>query len=65
MGINVGNLIINGEPIVTNGEQTDKEIVIVEKPVAQENGTVMVNGKQKRFHKRMSQYMIDMLTTED
>ena len=65
MGINVGNLIINGEPIVTNGEQTDKEIVIVEKPVVQENGTIMVNGKQKRFHKRMSQYMIDMLTTED
>lgn len=65
MSINVGNLIINGEQVVIGGDKTDKEIVIVEKPAIQENGTVMVNGKPKKFHKRMSQYMIDMLTTED
>jgi hypothetical protein len=65
MSINVGNLIINGETVVMGSDNANKEIVIVEKPAVQENGTVMVNGKAKRFHKRMSQYMIDMLTTED
>jgi len=64
MGINVGGLVINGKSIVTD-ENSDKEIVIIEKPVIQENGTVMINGKQKKFNKRLSQYMIDMLTTED
>jgi hypothetical protein len=65
MAINVGNLVINGTTVIENGASIDKEIVIVEKISAQENGTVMVNGKPKRFHKRMSQYMIDMLTTEE
>lgn len=64
MGINVGGLVINGKSVVTD-ENSDKEIVIIEKPVIQENGTVMINGKQKKFNKRLSQYMIDMLTTED
>jgi hypothetical protein len=64
MGINVGGLVINGKSIVTD-ENSDKEIVIIEKPVIQENGTVMINGKQKKFNKRMSQYMIDMLTSEE
>ena len=64
MGINVGNLVINGKSII-NSENADKEIVIIEKPTLQEDGTVMINGKQKRFHKKMSQYMIDILTTED
>lgn len=63
MAINVGNLVIKGAAVANKA--TDKEIVIVEKPAVQENGTVMVNGKPKRFHKRMSQYMIDMLTTEE
>ena len=64
MGINVGGLVINGKSIVTD-ENSDKEIVIIEKPVIQENGTVMINGKQKKFNKRLSQYMIDMLTSEE
>ena len=64
MGINVGGLVINGKSVVT-GENSDKEVVIIEKPIIPENGTVMINGRQKKFNKRMSQYMIDMLTTED
>ena len=64
MSINVGGLVINGKSVIT-GEHADKEIIIIEKPVIQENGTVMINGKQKKFNKRISQYMIDILTTED
>jgi hypothetical protein len=64
MAINVGNLVIKGVDIVKAQEEAStKEIVLSEKPMPEH--TVMVNGRPKRFHKKMSQYMIDMLTTEE
>lgn len=64
MAINVGGLVVNGVDVVKAEEgSTTKEIVIAEKPMPEH--TVMVNGRPKRFHKKMSQYMIDMLTTEE
>lgn len=30
-----------------------------------EDGTVIINGKPKKFNKKMSAYMIDMLTSEE
>ena len=64
MAINVGALVVNGVDVVKAQEDsTTREIVIAEKPMPEH--TVMVNGRPKRFHKKMSQYMIDMLTTEE
>jgi hypothetical protein len=64
MAISVGGLIVNGVDVVKAQEETPKkEIVLSEKPMPEH--TVMINGKPKRFHKKMSQYMIDMLTTEE
>lgn len=64
MAINVGNLVIKGVDIVKAQEEAStKEIILSEKPMPEH--TVMVNGRPKRFHKKMSQYMIDMLTTEE
>lgn len=64
MAINVGNLVINGVDVVKAQEEAStKEIILSEKPMPEH--TVMVNGRPKRFHKKMSQYMIDMLTTEE
>jgi hypothetical protein len=64
MAINVGGLIVNGVDVVKAQEESHtKEIVLSEKPMPEH--TVMINGKPKRFHKKMSQYMIDMLTTEE
>jgi hypothetical protein len=64
MAINIGNLVIKGVDIVKAQEEAStKEIVLSEKPMPEH--TVMVNGRPKRFHKKMSQYMIDMLTTEE
>lgn len=64
MAINVGNLVVNGVDVVKAQEEAStKEIILSEKPMPEH--TVMVNGRPKRFHKKMSQYMIDMLTTEE
>ena len=64
MAINIGNLVIKGVDIVKAQEEAStKEIVLSEKPMPEH--TVMVNGRPKRFHKKMSQYIIDMLTTEE
>jgi hypothetical protein len=64
MAINVGGLVINGVDVVKAQEEAStKEIIFSEKPMPEH--TVMVNGRPKRFHKKMSQYMIDMLTTEE
>lgn len=63
MGIVAGNIIV-GEQTETQGESRPREVVIVEKPVLQENGTVIVDGRPKKFNK-ISRYMIDMLTTEE
>ena len=66
MAINVGSLVVNGVDVVKAQEEASastKEIILSEKPMPEH--TVMVNGRPKRFHKKMSQYMIDMLTTEE
>lgn len=68
MAIVAGNIIV-GEQTQTQGdspqrETRQREVVIVEKPVLQENGTVIVDGRPKKFNK-ISRYMIDMLTTEE
>jgi CxxC motif-containing protein (DUF1111 family) len=41
------------------------EVKIENKIVQMEDGTVVHNGKPKKFNKKMSAYMIDMLTSED
>ena len=63
MAINVGGLIVKGVDVIKAEDDSTKEIVFAKERM--EEHTVMVNGKPKRFHKKMSQYMIDMLTTEE
>jgi hypothetical protein len=63
MAIKVGELIVGGRGTVKTEEETMKEVVFSEKPMPER--TVMVNGKPKRFNKNISQYMLDMLTTEE
>lgn len=62
MAIKAGNIIIGNQSIST---ETDAEIKIENKIVQMEEGTVVHNGKPKRFNKNMSAYMIDMLTSEE
>ena len=62
MAIKAGNIIIGNQSIST---ETDAEIKIENKVVQMEEGTVVHNGKPKRFNKNMSAYMIDMLTSEE
>ena len=65
MAIKVGNLIVKGQetPIETTPEV--KEVKIENKIVHMEDGTVIHNGQPKKFNKKMSAYMIDMLTSEE
>lgn len=60
MAINVGNLVVNN---TEKQESSTKEVLVTTKSMP--DHTVMINGKPKKFHKKMSQYMIDMLTTEE
>lgn len=65
MAINVGNLIV-GNKLVAEAESADGTPITIENKIVQmEEGTVVHNGKPKKFNKKMSQYMIDMLTSED
>ena len=41
------------------------EVKIDDKIVSVEDGTVIHNGQPKKFNKKMSAYMIDMLTSEE
>lgn len=65
MAIKVGNLIVKGQetPIETTPEV--KEVKVENKIVHMEDGTVIHNGQPKKFNKKMSAYMIDMLTSEE
>lgn len=64
MAIKVGNLVIkNKDDVVVPLE--GGEIKIENKIVAMEEGTVIHNGQPKKFNKKMSAYMIDMLTSEE
>ena len=61
MAIKAGNLIIGGKE--TNIEPSKGTIEV--KTVQMEEGTVIHNGQPKKFNKKMSAYMIDMLTSEE
>lgn len=65
MAIKVGNLIVKGQetPLETTPEV--KEVKVENKIVHMEDGTVIHNGQPKKFNKKMSAYMIDMLTSEE
>jgi CxxC motif-containing protein (DUF1111 family) len=67
MAIKVGNLIVTGNDTVIPSVETEgvTEVKIENKIVQMEDGTVIHNGKPKKFNKKMSAYMIDMLTSED
>jgi hypothetical protein len=67
MAIKVGNLVITGNDNVMPSVETEgvTEVKIENKIVQMEDGTVIHNGQPKKFNKKMSAYMIDMLTSED
>ena len=67
MAIKVGNFVITGNDTVKPPEEVDglTEVNIENKIVNMENGTVIHNGQPKKFNKKMSAYMIDMLTSEE
>ena len=66
MPINVGNLIIkNNEVASFENEDATTAVTIENKIVQMKEGTVVHNGKPKKFNKKMSAYMIDMLTSEE
>lgn len=62
MAIKAGNIIV-GENELTADTSTGVSVEV--KSVQMEDGTVVVNGKPKKFNKNMSAYMIDMLTSEE
>jgi hypothetical protein len=71
MAINVGTFIIKNKPIVIETlpevEVTieNEEVAPLPEVVQMEEGTVIHNGQPKKFNKKMSAYMIDMLTSEE
>jgi hypothetical protein len=65
MAINVGTLIVKNIEVASSEKEDMTAITIENKVVQMEEGTVVHNGKPKRFNKKMSAYMIDMLTSED
>ena len=72
MAINVGTFIVKNktvEPealpeVVVEVEEVE-EVVPLPEVVQMEEGTVIHNGQPKKFNKKMSAYMIDMLTSEE
>jgi hypothetical protein len=65
MAINVGNLIVKNKLVATVDNAVATPVTIENKIVQMEEGTVVHNGKPKKFNKKMSAYMIDMLTSEE
>ena len=65
MAIKVGNLVVKGKENVIETTPEVKEVKIENKIVHMEDGTVIHNGQPKKFNKKMSAYMIDMLTSEE
>lgn len=63
MAIKARNIIIKNQPAPQ--EENSVELKIENKIVHMEDGTVIHNGQPKKFNKKMSAYMIDMLTSED
>jgi len=80
MAINVGTFIVKNKTVETETlSEVEEAIILSEVEVAIENeevaplpqvvqmeeGTVIHNGQPKKFNKKMSAYMIDMLTSEE
>jgi hypothetical protein len=69
MAINVGTFIVKNKIAETLPEVEavveSEEAVSLPEVVQMEEGTVVHNGKPKKFNKKMSAYMIDMLTSEE
>lgn len=61
MAINVGNLIVGNTTVEIEETVNSRPVTITDL----EDGTVVHNGKPKKFNKNMSAYMIDMLTSEE
>ena len=71
MAINVGTFIVKNKTVETEAlpevEVTieNEEVAPLPQVVQMEEGTVIHNGQPKKFNKKMSAYMIDMLTSEE
>lgn len=65
MAINVGTFIVKNKVAETLPEVEVEEATPLPKVVQMEEGTVIHNGQPKKFNKKMSAYMIDMLTSEE
>ena len=67
MAINVGTFIVKNKTVETEvlPEIEVEEVVPLPEVVQMEEGTVIHNGQPKKFNKKMSAYMIDMLTSEE
>ena len=67
MAINVGTFIVKNKTVETEAlpEVEVEEVVPLPEVVQMEEGTVIHNGQPKKFNKKMSAYMIDMLTSEE
>ena len=65
------NFVVKNKPIVTETLPEvevvieNEEAVPLPQVVQMEEGTVIHNGQPKKFNKKMSAYMIDMLTSEE
>ena len=69
MAINVGTFIVKNKvaetlPKVEAVVESEQAAPLLE-VVQMEEGTVIHNGQPKKFNKKMSAYMIDMLTSEE
>ena len=71
MAINIGTFIVKNKTVETE-VLPEVEVVVENEEVAplpevvqMEEGTVIHNGQPKKFNKKMSAYMIDMLTSEE
>lgn len=69
MAINVGTFIVKNKAAETLPEVEvaieNEEVAPLPQVVQMEEGTVIHNGQPKKFNKKMSAYMIDMLTSEE
>ena len=65
MAINVGTFIVKNKTVETEALPEVEEVVPLPEVVQMEEGTVIHNGQPKKFNKKMSAYMIDMLTSEE
>ena len=67
MAINVGTFIVKNKTVEPEvlPEVEVEEVVPLPEVVQMEEGTVIHNGQPKKFNKKMSAYMIDMLTSEE